>query len=334
MLPLEMLPETREAYERCQRRFPTISLPFDSFCQRMEEILDGYHSEHVAVPAGTMDNRGCSACATIFRQLHHEDLFLVLACSSGDRVAWVCFTEEYFVLLRRLAACACRSLDAGEDLAQELITILLGQGERAEGGDRDAEAENSASERVLGRLSRGKLRTYNGRGSLAGWLRAAVAHAAIDRFRRGRRIVSLDELPDQPSPPTGESSGPAAETEERLDAHWGPVLARVLQEEISRLDDRDRLLLDLYYLQNVPLKSIGRQFGVHEATASRWLDRLRQGLRKRVEQTLRKRHGLRPQDLGSLWHWVGEGGDDGPGIGLRTLLSPVGDPKKMQDGTA
>jgi hypothetical protein len=104
---------------------------------------------------------------------------------------------------------------------------------------------------------------------------------------------------------------------EPLDARWGPVLLTVLSEEIRRLPARDRLLLGLYYQHDVSLKSIGRQFGVHEATASRWLDGIRRGLRKRIEREMKRRHGFGYHDLESVWRWVSEAGE----FSLREAMS-------------
>jgi len=334
MLSDEVLQKLQAAYERSQRRYPTIGLSFASFRARVEEILAAGHREHGGdAMRGGEDGESisCPGCLSQFQHLHHEDLFLALACGQGDRIAWECFAEEYLALLRRFAMGACRNCEASEDLAHEIMTSLLGDSmgvvESAEdhppsGGSRDA-PQNPAAQ--------GKLRSFNGRGSLAGWLRAAVSHAAIDRFRRGRKQVSLDELLEQ-----GSFAGPAdnhgAGGAESLDAHWGPVLARALEAEISRLDARDRLLISLYYLQGVPLKAIGRQFGVHEATASRWLERLRSGIRKRVERELRKRHGLSARDLASLWPWACESDLPGPVPVLQPAPAENRGRKKMQGG--
>jgi len=334
MQPSELIPEIREAFERCRRRFPAIGLPFNSFCSRLEEILSGSHAEHVPAPEETIGEKGCPSCIAICRQLHHEDLFLALSCSVGDRVAWACFTEEYFALLKRMCERACRDFTAAEDLAQELIAALLDRSGPASGRDQAASGAPSAGDADRKPAQRGKLYSYNGRGSLAGWLRVAVAHAAVDRFRRSRREVSLDQLIDQQGPIAAEPAGQEVEAEDRLDAHWGPLLARALLEEIAALEPRDRLLLKLYYLQDVPLKLIGGRFGVHEATASRWLERVRQGVRKRVEQTLRRRHGLRPRDLGQLWLRLAETGNGFLEAGLQDEPASIRSRKNMQDTTA
>jgi hypothetical protein len=48
----------------------------------------------------------------------------------------------------------------------------------------------------------------------------------------------------------------------------------------------DRLLLSLYYVQEMTLAQIARVQGVHEATISRQLDRIRRDLRRNVEHSL------------------------------------------------
>ena len=281
-----MSDEVIQAFERCQRRYPTIPLEVEEFRNRVEQILAGESS------STTGDPQALRRPGVSLDSLHVEDLFLALACSRGDRIAWECFADAYLPVARRYAEQACRHLAQSEDLAQELVTRMLEDRRRFAG--------------------------YNGRGSLAGWLRVSVSHAAIDHFRRSRRQVSLEEIEEADHVVALSSDGPMAQEQgERLDARWGPVLLAVLVEEIRRLLPRDRLLLSLYYAQNVSLKNIGRQFGVHEATASRWLDRVRQNLRKRIEQEMKRRHGIRAAELESLWRWVSEETD----FSLREAIS-------------
>jgi len=247
--------DCREILERCRRRFPTIDFPSDEFFAR---------AERGGVSLG---------------QLHHEDLYLASACAHGDRLAWEYFADEYLPLVQKLAAQACRQFQESEDLAQELVSQLIGD--------------------------RAKLGGYDGRGSLAGWLRVTIARAAIDRFRRARREVSWEETTERGVEPSATVEDPQGAAE-AMDARWGPVLAGILAGQIRRLPARERLLLSLYYVSAVPLKAIGRQFGVHEATVSRWLDRIRHTLRADVEKELRRTHGLRSRETDTLWRWVAE----------------------------
>jgi RNA polymerase sigma-70 factor len=255
-----------EAFERCQRRFPTVRVPLEVFESRINEIL----SAEVTLA-------GNNAKAEVFSKLHHEDLYLAIACADNDRIAWEYFADDYVPLLRRFAAQACSNPGDAEDLAQEITAKLMKDKERLGG--------------------------YNGRGSLAGWLRVAASHAAIDRFRRTNRMSSLEELEQKGiaiAPLNPESADPA----EQIDSRWGVAIGDILQEILRALPSRDRLLLGLYYLQNTSLKDIGRKFGIHEATASRWLEHMRRDIRKQVERELHRKHRLTSSEIQSLWKWV------------------------------
>jgi len=247
--------EFQEAYERCRGKYPTIDLALEDFAERAR------------------------ATGVDFVRLCHEDLFLATACSRGDRIAWEHFADDFLPLLHRMAAQACRQLQEGEDVAQEIVANLI--------------------------ADRNRIAAYDGRGSLAGWLRVAVSHASIDRFRRKRKEVSLDEE-DRPNRAESVAAPASDRGADSLDSPWGSVLGRLLEAQIRNLEPRDRLILSLYYIENVPLKLIGRRFGVHEATASRWLDNLRRDIRRNVERVLRRKHGLRSGEVCSLWQWVAE----------------------------
>ena len=270
--------------KRCRRRYPTVQLSDDIYQARVEEILSA------PLPRDPL------------KTIHCEDLFLAIACSKGDRIAWEHFADDYLPMLRQFALRACGNSSEAEDLAQEVTAKLLNEKNRLAG--------------------------YNGRGSLAGWLRVTVAHAAIDRFRRTMRESSLDAL---------QESGAAVlqddrhdEREDTLDSRWGRIIEEIADDCLRRFPPRDRLLLSLYYLQGVPLKSIAARYGVHEATAYRWIDTVRRQIRKQVERDLRKRHRLNPEEIQSLWRWVSPsslaesvGGRDAPGSGGEPEKKPA-----------
>jgi RNA polymerase sigma-70 factor, ECF subfamily len=265
MFPTAALVEARTAYERCRKRYTTIDLPYEAFLARLEEIVS-------AEAAGNAPDLRAA-----ISRLQLEDLYLAVACSRGDRIAWEYFADDYLAMIRKFALRACRNPSDAEDLAQNLVARLMEDGSR--------------------------LGSYNGRGSLSAWLRVSVAHAAIDRFRRNAKQVSL-EATEEESGNTLPQASVDSPAEDRLDRRWGPVLCSVVTEEIRKIPTRDRLILCLYYLQAVPLKLIGRHFRVHEATASRWLDGLRRKLRKNVERELSVRYGLKSEEIQSLWVWA------------------------------
>ena len=68
-------------------------------------------------------------------------------------------------------------------------------------------------------------------------------------------------------------------------------LRPALSAAIAELEAEDRLILKLYYFDDLKLKDIAATFGYHEATASRKLTRVQTEIRKGVEKQLKSRHG-------------------------------------------
>jgi RNA polymerase sigma-70 factor (ECF subfamily) len=191
--------------------------------------------------------------------LHLEDLALASACAAGSDAAW-----EHFVLQHRPALYrAADSLDVSggaRGLADSLYADLYGLTERS--GVRQS-----------------LFRYFQGRSSLATWLRSVLAQRHVDRLRAGRRSEPLSD--DQ----AAARHGPAAPDPDRL--RYLAAAERALQRALSGLEPRDRLRLGCYYAQELTLAEIGRLLGEHEATASRHLARTRHRLREEIEQNLR-----------------------------------------------
>ena len=68
-------------------------------------------------------------------------------------------------------------------------------------------------------------------------------------------------------------------------------VSAALRTAIASLEDEDRLVLKLYYFDDLKLKDIAATFGYHEATASRKLVRVQSEIRKLVEKELKRSHG-------------------------------------------
>ena len=73
---------------------------------------------------------------------------------------------------------------------------------------------------------------------------------------------------------------------------------------LAALAPAERLLLSLYYVQELTLAQVARLRGVHEATISRQMDGIRRGLRQSVERALASagsgsggRVGLSPAEI-------------------------------------
>ena len=68
-------------------------------------------------------------------------------------------------------------------------------------------------------------------------------------------------------------------------------VSAALNQAIAELGADDKLLLKLYYYDELKLKEIGQTFGYHEATASRKIVRIQTEIRKSVEKNLQNQHG-------------------------------------------
>ena len=259
----------QESFRRAQDRYPSIRLPYKRFVERLERSIGGVAARDNAFSE--------SVWLESFERLHHVDLFLATACADGDRLAWDSFAETYFDPVRRWAVTSLRNLVDAEDLAQELMAAFF-----------------SGTQEGVNRIS-----GYGGKGSLASWLRVTVTRASIDRFRRTRKQVPLEEV-------SVAARDSVQDSLDQLDSRWGPILADLLQVQLARLSNRDRLILGLYYLHGTPLRVIASHFNVHEATVSRWLGQLRKRIRKNVEWAMKHEHGLRSREVQSLWRWVAE----------------------------
>ena len=210
-------------------------------------------------------------------EMQADDLCLIIACERGDENAWTDLVERFKVTVRSAARSATANEDAAEDLAQSIWAELHGLRVREDG--------RPAS----------KLAYYSGRGSLAGWLRAVVAQLSVDTFRKQSKLVQTEEetdlerlARDASVSETGAFAAAAVpDPEHSLSNRFAQNdLQQALTQAVRELGAEDRLLVKLYYFDDLRLREAGVVLGVHEATASRRLTRIQTDLRKRVSQIL------------------------------------------------
>jgi RNA polymerase sigma-70 factor, ECF subfamily len=215
-------------------------------------------------------------------EMQADDLCLIIACEQGDEKAWNDLVERFTSTVRSAARSASPNEDAAEDLAQSIWAELYGLRTRKDG--------STAS----------KLAYYSGRGSLAGWLRAVVAQLAVDVFRKQARLVQTEEDVDldrlaretplaelQTAFVSGLHNPEQAISNRFAESDMQDALGMAIKE----LSANDRLLVKLYYFDNLRLREAGAVLGVHEATASRRLTKVHSELRRRVGEILIKERG-------------------------------------------
>jgi len=229
-------------------------------------------------------------------ELQADDLCLIVACERGDEKAWSELVEQFTPAVRSAARSASSNEDAAEDLAQSIWAELYGLRTRTDG--------RPAS----------KLAYYSGRGSLAGWLRAVVAQLAVDTYRKQSKLVQTEEDADldrlaqevhvaQGQPALAGMQNP----EESMSNRFARTeLQQALSKSVAELNAEDRLLVKLYYFDNLRLREAGAVLGVHEATASRRLTRIQIDLRKRVSEILVAERGWTKAEAERSFSEVGQ----------------------------
>ena len=120
--------------------------------------------------AGTTATR--AQAGAFWRALHLRELALAHACALGRESAWQQFMARFRQPLTEAAIGITGSAALGQELADSLYSEMYGLTQQ--GGER-----------------RSPLASYSGRGSLKGFLRAALAQRNVDRYRRSRRETPL-----------------------------------------------------------------------------------------------------------------------------------------------
>ena len=217
-----------------------------------------------------------------------DDLCLIIACERGDEKAWNDLVANFDSTVKSAARKISGNSDDAEDLASSIWAELYGLRH-----DKD------------GKL-RTKLSYYSGRGSLAGWLRAVVSQLAIDEYRKQSKFVQIEEprefenLANESSEKNENNSIIAhSDNPEQIfsEKQTQKDVAEALKLAIEELEAEDKLILKLYYFDDLKLKDIGACLGFHEATASRKLVRVQTEIRKSVERILRNQHGWSEREV-------------------------------------
>jgi RNA polymerase sigma-70 factor (ECF subfamily) len=241
--------------------------------------VDAVLGKYLFADEGTAERRDVSAFVD---ELRADDLCLIIACERGDEKAWEDLVANFDSTVKSAARKISANSEDAEDLASSIWAELYGLRQDADGNKKS------------------KLAYYSGRGSLAGWLRAVCSQLAIDQFRKQSKFVQIEEtrefenLAEESSNHSGNDQvlHHVENPEDLLTAkRTSDDVSTALSTAIASLADEDRLIVKLYYFDDLKLKDIASTFGYHEATASRKLVRIQNDIRKGVEKELRKTHG-------------------------------------------
>ncbi|HXM61627.1 MAG TPA: sigma-70 family RNA polymerase sigma factor [Terriglobales bacterium] len=204
----------------------------------------------------------------LYASLRTEELALARACAAGHEHAWEIFLTRYREKLYDIAGYITKESSTARELADSIYAELYGT------ATRDGQRAS-------------KLASYTGRGSLEGWLRTVMVQEHVNRYRRQRRLVSLDEETEEGTQFATRESEPAIAVDPRVEA--------AIDEVLAALPVEDRFVLASYFLDQRTLADIARTLGVHESTISRKVDKLAKSLRKLILAALSRRGMSRRQ---------------------------------------
>jgi RNA polymerase sigma-70 factor (ECF subfamily) len=206
-----------------------------------------------------------AAAADFIRTLHTKDLYLALACAQKAEKAWDRFHKLYRKYIHDLANFATPTSRA-PDLADSVLADLF----------------------LPDQSGQSRIASYQGRSSLATWLRAIICpRETIERERLCNNTEDLDTIPEIPDE--------AALT--KMDAllrssRYGSIILDSLRCSCESLSERERLILLLRYDDGLQLGQIGRLLGVHQSTVTRQIEGACKKLREAVVSKLLTEHKL------------------------------------------
>jgi RNA polymerase sigma-70 factor (ECF subfamily) len=257
-------------------------------------------------------------------ELQSADLYLALACARGNESAWWEFDRRYRSFVERLARHLLTTRADADEVIDHIYAELFGT-------------------RIVDGVRLSKFRTYSGRGTLQGWLRAVVSHAVIDFYRRRQDEIPLDKLEE-----SGEESkmrhsrlAHAHRAEESMLANlvrerYRNVTKAALDQALASLDDHEKLLLLYYHVDGLKLREIARLVQepmspirawfqrrarsgrVHESTVMRWLEKAYEKVSDAFATELERKHGLSAEEIEICMSIATE--DLGQGVNLKSIL--------------
>jgi RNA polymerase sigma-70 factor len=249
-----------QAYSDGHRCHGDLELQVEQFSAHVSSVIE--RNVMSADPQAALD---------FLEGLHKEDLYLARACVEGSNAAWGRFNSIYKKYLTDLAVFVSPNRDSALELADSLPGYIYGP-------------DRSGSSRLA---------SYDGRSSLATWLRAVVSHRAYNerelKWNRHEAIESVGQITDNAAWAGIEGSLRTSRYQQRI--------KDALTCACKSLSDRERLLLLLRYDRELQLGRIARLLRVHPSTITRQLERIYEKLRENVRETLASKHNLRRQAI-------------------------------------
>ena len=286
-----------ESHAQCALLYPNFSVPFSEFRDAVAaaaaKYLIGFAEPNVQPSPDELRR--------FIGELKVADLYLGLACMRGDEQAWWEFDRQHRSFIERWTRHLVRSDADADEVIDAVYVELFGT-------------------KIVDGVRQSKFRTYTGRGSLRGWLRAIILHAAVDLHRAPKFEIPMEDWSESGDELSIRhiSSG---ETEDSMltsvvRERYRTATVAALDQALTTLDDHETLLLLYYHVEGLKLREIARiveepkspirrwfqrrssrRTRVHESTVMRWLDKVYRKVSDRFHAELASKHGLKPEEI-------------------------------------
>ena len=205
--------------------------------------------------------------------LRTSDLYLACACASGDAHAIALFEQHMLAevdgALHKLAIPSAAIDDTKQVLRRRFFV-----------------AENGKAPRIA---------DYAGRGSLKSWVRAGAVRAALRVIRRPKGQVDVESAVMRAVPAQGDDL-----ELDYLKRRYQTEFEAALRESFAALPTRDRNVVRYYFAEGLSIDALGVLYGVHRATAARWVKRTTDVLMTKTRAVLTARLGAHKSEVSSI----------------------------------
>ncbi|MGE0401305.1 MAG: sigma-70 family RNA polymerase sigma factor [Kofleriaceae bacterium] len=200
-----------------------------------------------------------------------------------DALRTLCITDLWLACaITKRDPAALRAFEAQLAHVGEAIAHLDG------GSALVADVTAAVRERVLGTGGDGKITEFRGRGDLRGWLRVIAVREALQIMRARKREAPMpDALPQ------------AIAESVQLTPDEQRVYREAFAVALATLTPRERNLLRQQYVYGATIDELGALYGVHRATAARWIAQIRETLLRRTRRHVADAMRLSGTDLDS-----------------------------------
>ena len=206
-----------------------------------------------------------------------SELTLARACARGDALALARVETEIFPKILGALRHMGLTADQASDAMQAFRTQMFVQ-------------DGARSPRIG---------EYEGRGSLASWLRVSATRLALKCLRKGRlEVATDDDALFHACASDDDPEGTCIREESR--SHFKAAF----QDALESLPGRERTMLRMHVVDGLSIDEIGALYAVHRATAARWVGKARSELLRRTRMGLMRRTRINPDECESMMRLV------------------------------